>query len=93
MGQASRRGTFEQRKSLAIQREQERLEAIESTRRIRYQQECAAYDTMVWWQIDITEQRHERIVRKRTQSQMMMAQLFGMAYGAGWGGIGGIRGY
>ncbi len=25
---------------------------------------------------------------KRTEGQMVLAQLFGMAYGAGWGGLG-----
>ena len=88
MGQASRRGTFEQRKALALEREQERLDAIEEKRRLRYRQECDAYATMVWWQIEMSEQRHGRIASRRTKNQMMLAQLFGMAYGAGWGGIG-----
>jgi hypothetical protein len=88
LGQASRRGTFEQRKALAIQLEQARVAAIEEKRQLRYQQECQAYNTMVWWQIDMTEQRQHRITRKRTKDQMMLAQLFGIACGAGWGGIG-----
>lgn len=88
MGQASRRGTFDQRKALALEREQERLAAIEAKRRLRYQQECDAYDTMVWWQIDMSERRHDAIRNRKTRSQPALAQLFGMAYGAGWGGIG-----
>lgn len=91
MGQASRRGTFEQRKALAIQREQERLDAIEEKRRLRYQQECQAYDTMVWWQLEMSERRHYQIRKRRTDTQMALASLFGMAYGAGWGGIGAIH--
>ncbi len=88
MGQASRRGNFEHRRDIAIQREQERLNAIEEKRRLRFRQECAAYDTMVWWQIEMSEQRHNRIIQKRTNTQMMLAQLFGMAYGGGWGPLG-----
>jgi hypothetical protein len=88
LGQASRRGSFEQRKALAIQREQERLDAIEEKRRLRYRQECAAHDTMVWWQIEMSERRYDHIARRKTKDQMMLAQLFGMAYGAGWGGLG-----
>jgi len=78
MSQARRRGTFEERKAQAIQREQLRLAVIEATRRERYQQECKAYDIMVWWQHDMSKQRCDRIVNRRTTTQMQLAQIFGI---------------
>ncbi len=90
VGQASRRGTFEQRKSAAIQLEQERLAAIEEKRRLRYQQDQQAYDTMVWWQIEMSERRYYQRMKRRTNTQMALASLFGMAYDGGWGGFGAI---
>jgi len=84
LGQASRRGTFEQRKAAALQREQDRLDAIEAARRLRYQQECNAHSVMVWWQIEMSEERHARIMRAKLKSQMEWASLMGMIYGMGW---------
>jgi hypothetical protein len=78
MGQASKRGTFEQRKALAIQREQKRLALIEENRQLRYQQECKAYDTMTWWQIEMSERRYDNITRRRSRSLMQLATVFGM---------------
>jgi hypothetical protein len=81
MGESRRRGTFEQRKALAIQREQDRLDAIEADRLLRYRQECEAYNVMVWWQIDMSEARHSRIIRAKRKSQMAWVRLMGMLHG------------
>lgn len=84
MGQANRRGAFEQRKAHATQQRDGVMLEVEMSRRLRYHQECAAYDTMVWWQIEMSEQRNDHITMKRTGMQMKMAQLLGMAFVAGW---------
>jgi len=84
LGQASKRGSFKQRKALAIQREQDRLATIEEKRQLRHQQECDAYSIMVWWQIDMSEDRHARIIRAKQKSQMEWASLMGMICGMGW---------
>jgi hypothetical protein len=90
MGQAKKRGTFEERKALAIQREEDRLNAIEAARSLRYQQEVEAYKLMVWWQVDMSEQRHRNIMRRRWQGQRDAAALLSIAYG-GRGGLGSMR--
>jgi hypothetical protein len=90
MGQASRRGSFEQRKTLAIEREQERIAAIEAKRHLQYQQECAAYDMMSEAQIEMSHLRFNHIVRRKTKNQMRLAQLLGVACGSGWGGFGAV---
>lgn len=84
MGQARRRGTFEQRKALAIQRKQERLKAIENAKQLRYLQECEAYSVMTEDQIILSEDRHARIIKAKMKSQLDWATLYGMIYGMGW---------
>jgi hypothetical protein len=87
MGQAKRRGSFEERKAQAIQKEQDRLGAIEAKRQLKYEQEIQAYKTMVWWQIDLSEIRYERIMKAKHKSQMGWASLMGMCYGMGWNSL------
>lgn len=65
MSQSKRRGTFEERKAQAIQREADRLQAIQDAKDLRHAQELQAWRTMVWWQIEMTEERYNRFVKRR----------------------------
>jgi hypothetical protein len=85
MSQAKRRGTYEQRVAQAQERERLRLQTIDEARRLRYLEEVRAWDTMVWWQIEMTERR-EYIRRKRmTEMQVTLAGIFGMIGGMSHG--------
>ncbi|BET58110.1 MULTISPECIES: hypothetical protein [Geobacter] len=91
MGEASKRGTFEQRKEQAIQRKQAEQDTIRAKLELRKQQEEQAWKIMVWWQIELSERRYYQIRKRRTDTQMALASLLGMAYGGRWGGIGAIH--
>ena len=58
MGQASRRGTFEERKAQAIERQQKMADILEFEKQKRFEQECLAEDLMVWWQRDMSRERY-----------------------------------
>lgn len=90
MGQASKRGTFEQRREQAILRKQAEQDAIRAKWELRKQQEEQAWKTMVWWQIEMSERRYYAIRKRKTDTRMMLSQLLGMVYGGGRGGIGAI---
>jgi hypothetical protein len=84
VGQASKRGTFEQRKANALQREQDWLAEIELDRQLVYQRHVDAYKQMVWWQRDMSEERHAVIMRAKMRSHLAWAGLMGMIHGMGW---------
>lgn len=72
-GQARRRGTFEERKSQSIQQRQARLDAFEVQKQLRWEQEVAAYRTMVWWQLEMSVDRYRRATGRRYHTQSILA--------------------
>lgn len=84
MGQASRRGSFEDRQAQAIERKRQLNLAIQMERQKRIEQEALAWNTMVWWQIEMTEARYRRIKKRELDMNMTMATLLGMAYRGSW---------
>lgn len=81
MGEAARRGNRDARVAQAIQRRQAEEDAQAEAKKLRQRQEMQAYATMVWWQLDMSEERHRRIIRRRLQVQETFATIMGMAYG------------
>lgn len=89
MSQARRRGTFEERKAQAIEREalrqqaerdarhQRALEAA-AKREQREQEEVKAIQTMVWWQFEMSHERYELFQKRKHKRDMANAQMAGM---------------
>lgn len=92
MGAANRRGPPEVRLAQARQLEQERLDLIEAKKQRRRDEEVLANMTMVWWQLEMSEERERLILKRRSEAQLGLVSLLGMAYGGGWGGFGGLPG-
>jgi hypothetical protein len=80
MGQAARRGSLEVRKRLSIQKEVDRLNTIEAHKQMLFQREIDAYKIMVWWQIDLSEERYHRIMKRKYKRDRDLAQLAGLLY-------------
>lgn len=99
MSQSKRRGTFEERKAQAIQREADRLQAVQDAKDLRHEQELQAWRTMVWWQVEMTEERYNRWAKRKHKRDMDMAVMAGtlasafgtFTYRRNHGGIGGMR--
>lgn len=84
MGQAKRRGTREQRVEQVLQWQREVEAAREARLEARRMQERQVYETMVWWQIELSEERHRRYIRAMQKRQEVWAALMGTIYGMGW---------
>jgi len=84
MGQARRRGSFEERKALALAREQEKQASIRAKWELRESQESEAWTLMTEEQIDMTHDRFNRVSRRQANHQMQLASLLGMIVGGDW---------
>jgi hypothetical protein len=82
MGQAKRRGTLEERMAQSIQNKQKIEEAREAARQLQFKQEIEAYSYMTEEQIGMSEERHEKVMKRRLDAQIAYAQLMGCMYGA-----------
>lgn len=82
MGQASRHGTYEERVAQAQQRERLKRAAEIRVQLERAQQERLAWETMVWWQREMTMQRIKGFLARQNRIQGSLSQLltyFGMS--------------
>jgi hypothetical protein len=86
MGQASRRGDLATRVQQALDRKQAIRNLADENRMLRLKQEIDAWETMTWWQVDMTERRYERIQKKKLDSNMAMATLLGIFGSSIYGG-------
>jgi hypothetical protein len=78
MGQAKRRGSFEERKAHAVHVEQLKTLSRTKARQLRYHQESEAFRLMVWWQFEMSAERYDRIKKSEMEYQMAMAQTLGV---------------
>jgi hypothetical protein len=81
MGQANRRGTFEQRKTASMVKQEEEINAITALKHSHWVIQSKAYDTMTWWQLDMSEEREAKIKKAKLKAQMDYAAVAGMMYG------------
>lgn len=85
MGQASRRGSLEQR-VLQAQIAKAHEEALKENKRIdRALQELQGWKTMTWWQLEMSIELYERVQKRKHKNDMAMAQIFGILYGGVYG--------
>lgn len=86
MGQASRRGTYEERVAQSKLNTLHEAALREDKVRTREKQEVQAIETMVWWQFEMTYERYELHQKRFHKRSMVMAQTLGMLYG-GFGAL------
>lgn len=80
MGQAKRKGTLEQRILQAKQKEQLRLSEIKALKALRERQEIQAYETMVWWQLELSEEWYLRRLKSEHRFRAAAALWLGGLY-------------
>lgn len=81
MGQASRRGNLETRIQQSKVNKAHEEALIENARLDRAMQELQGWKTMVWWQLEMSIDRYERIQRAKHKRDMAMAQVMGTLFG------------
>lgn len=79
MGQAKRRGTFEQRKQAALDAAAEVVRRAEAVKRMRATEIARGYEHMTDEQFVLSAAREERIRRNEYEARMLLAHYAALA--------------